>query len=799
MKIKTKMLVGGGLLAAIPVLIGSFFLGQSSLEASTKALESDAKSSLTAVRDITAIQITDYFNTIKDQSITVSSNLMTVDAMKAFSFGFKTHNANQDSATVNTQRKSVKKFYSEEFGDRYKTLNYGESAQINQLFSPLSDTTVALQYDFISNNKNPLGSKQLLSDLGKFTSYNQAHRKFHDTFAEFIDKFGYYDLFLVDLESGDLVYSVFKELDYATSLRTGPYANSGIGKAFKLSAEAMDKDFIGITDFDSYVPSYNAPASFISSPIFDDKGEKIGVLILQMPVDKINNVMTYGGKWDESGFGYSGETFLVGKDYKMRSDSRFLIEDKEAYLKLMESRGSPKDVLFSMGAKETTIGFQEVKTKGVEAALNGGSGFSYYPDYRGIDVLSAYKPLDILGLQWVIISEIDKEEAFLPIVSLKKTVRNLTVTVVVVAVVLGLVAAWFLALSILSPINKIALSVDSLSKGDGDLTKRMNESGSDEITELSRSLNIFLDNLDSTFSGLIKSATRLVPMSDDLSGINKQMSISANQQNDQIATVKDRLDDARKSTDDVKSSAELISDESQKGEASVKEGVRVFDLTYKEITNLGEIIDNASETIDSLKVESDNISSVIEVINGIAEQTNLLALNAAIEAARAGDAGRGFAVVADEVRSLATRTRESTLEVSAMVEAIQSRTSSVVTTMVLGKKSTQECSSQVKNAQDKLELIQAAMSQINSRVSGITESVNSQNINFYNVTDDFNVLDKYFVESISTNDLAVRIGVDMSKMSAKLHGMVGHFKLTDSDSSTQPRSKIRTDDNKNDS
>jgi methyl-accepting chemotaxis protein len=794
MKIKTKMLLGGGCLAAIPVLIGCFFLGQSALKAANAALEDGAKQSLIAVRDITSVEIMNYIEGIEKQSVTLSESLMTIEAMDAFSASFNEHGSSRDDSAIKAQRASIKKYYDEQFNERFKSLNSGRNTRTAELLDPLDKQSIALQYDFISNNPDPLGSKQLLNKTQEASGYSEAHEKYHGVFRNFIERFGYYDLFLVDHKSGDIVYSVFKELDYTTSLIDGPYANSGIGQAFRLAAGASEKDFTGLTDFAPYLPSYNAPASFIATPIHDNNGDQTGVLILQMPIDKINAVMTHDGKWEQSGFGTSGETFLVGEDFTMRSNSRFLVENKDNYLQVMKNAGMPAATLAEMDSKETSIGLQTVKTLGVEAAFRGEQGFAYYPDYRGIDVLSAYKLLDIGGLSWAIMSEIDQEEAFLPIVALDKTVKGLTTIIVIVAIIFGPVAAWFLGLSILSPVKKIAGSIENLANGDGDLTQRMDESGNDEISDLSRSLNIFLDDLDHTFSDVIKSAMRLVPMSDDLAGINKEMAGSANDQNTQIMTVKARLQDARQSTDSVNEASDLIYEESHEGESAVKEGIRVFDLTYKQINELGNIIDDASQSIDSLKVESDNIVNVIDVINSIAEQTNLLALNAAIEAARAGEAGRGFAVVADEVRALASRTRESTLEVSSMVNAIQSRTSNVVSTMALGKSSTEECSKQVQEAKEKLALISSAMTQINQSIGGISLSVGSQKDNFNQVASGFDILDEYFNQSKKTNELAVKIGFDMSKMSAKLHGMVGHFTLTDSNWSTQARVSIRTDE-----
>lgn len=794
MKIKTKMLIAGACLAALPVLLSSYILAQSALKAGDAALEEDAKHALISVRDITATQITGYFNGIEKQAITLSENLMTIEAMKAFSKSFDLHLEERSDGDLNAQRASVQAYYEEQFNQQYKALNSGRSTSTQQLVNQLDKQSIALQYDFISNNPDPLGSKHLQNTTKDITAYGEAHSKYHTIFRNFIERFGYYDLFLVDHKTGDIVYSVFKELDYTTSLIDGPYANSGIGEAFKLANNATEKDFTGLTDFSPYLPSYNAPASFIATPIDSVSGERVGVLILQMPVDKINNLMTYDGNWEEFGLGLSGESYLVGADFTMRSNGRFLLEDKAGYTELMKSIGLPKETINSMSDKNTSIGLQPVKTQGTKAALNGETGFAIFPDYRDIEVLSAYKLIDVGGLRWAIMSEIDKEEAFAPSVELAKTVKGQATVIFIVAIILGPLVAWLLALSILKPLKRIAESIKDLADGEGDLTQRMDDSGNDEISELSHGLNKFLGNLDNTFSDLIKSAIRLVPMSEDLSKGNKQMALTASEQNSQIMTVRSRLQEASKSTDHMQQESDLIYEESNKGEEVVKEGVRVFDLTYDEINKLGGIIDDASQSIDSLKIESDNIVNVIDVINSIAEQTNLLALNAAIEAARAGEAGRGFAVVADEVRALASRTRESTLEVSSMVNAIQSRTSSVVSTMELGKSSTEECSTQVQEAKEKLALINGAMTQINNRVSGISTSVDNQKENFGKVSNDFDSLDKCFNKSQKASDLTVQIGIDMNNMSGKLRSMVNHFTLTDSVWSSASRKSWRMDD-----
>ena len=136
----------------------------------------------------------------------------------------------------------------------------------------------------------------------------------------YLKKFGYYDIFLCDLASGDIVYSVFKELDFTTSLKEGPYAKTNFGRAFAMAAAADSPDDVFLVDYEPYTPSYEDAASFISSPIFDGK-QKIGVAIFQMPIDRINAIMA-----ERTGLGETGETYAVGPDNLFRNDSRFLEE-----------------------------------------------------------------------------------------------------------------------------------------------------------------------------------------------------------------------------------------------------------------------------------------------------------------------------------------------------------------------------------------------------------------------------------------------------------------------------------------
>jgi len=260
------------------------------------------------------------------------------------------------------------------------------------MLSQLDEESIALQYYYIEANRNPLGSKHLLDRADDVSAYSQLHEKVHPIIRNYLEKFGYYDIFLVDSETGDIVYSVFKELDYSTSLINGPYAQTNFGEAFRRANAAGNKDAVVLVDYAQYTPSYEAPASFIASPIFNEDNEKIGIAMFQMPIDRLNTIMS-----ERSGLGETGETYLVGPDKLMRSDSYL---DPEHH-----------SVMASFRFPETG----KVDTDAVRAGLAGKTGSEVIVDYNDNPVLSAYAPLEIGDFTWVLLAEIDVAEAFCPV------------------------------------------------------------------------------------------------------------------------------------------------------------------------------------------------------------------------------------------------------------------------------------------------------------------------------------------------------------------------------------------------
>lgn len=159
-------------------------------------------------------------------------------------------------------------------------------------------------------------------------------------------------------------------------------------------------------------------AAFAVAPIVDDE-IRLGVIAARLSIGKLDEIMTGGGRWSSEGLGESGETYLVGEDLLMRSDSRFLLASPERYFSQLRSLGVSAGQVEQIRSRGTTVLTQTVDTPAVRRALAGESGLAQVSDYRGVTVLSAYAPLEIPGPRWVLLSEIDAEEAFAPIADLR--------------------------------------------------------------------------------------------------------------------------------------------------------------------------------------------------------------------------------------------------------------------------------------------------------------------------------------------------------------------------------------------
>jgi methyl-accepting chemotaxis protein len=265
-------------------------------------------------------------------------------------------------------------------------------------------------------------------------------------------------------------------------------------------------------------------------------------------------------------------------------------------------------------------------------------------------------------------------------------------------------------------LNRVAASYMEISKlcgaiADGDFDVNMEKRSENDIVATSINLMSLrrkeIEKLFQQRAGLIASSTQT--------------------QKNELERVSSAIYKMSNTTNEIASLAANSAEHSQKAVVSMKDTQQVLSESVTEVKSLSTEILSASEAITEVATSSININHIVEVINTIAEQTNLLALNAAIEAARAGDQGRGFAVVADEVRSLASKTRDSTEEISGLISLLQKQVDDAVETVNQGEVRSQEVVSKSENALGSLTQVVEIVVSINKSMIGVAEAVDQQN------------------------------------------------------------------------
>ncbi len=321
-----------------------------------------------------------------------------------------------------------------------------------------TDAGAYLQNWYIDRNPNPTGQKENLDFAADGSGYSGAHAAFHPYFRTFLRARGYYDVFLFDAD-GEVLYTVFKERDFATNVEKGQWSKTDLGAVFRAAKASAATGESAFSDFRPYAPSADVPASFIAAPVLDEQGRFMGAVAFQMPIERLDGLMH-----NNSGLGETGETYIVGEDHLMRSDSRF--------------------------SKESTILKRTIKTAPVLAAFNGETGILMGPDYRDVPVVSAYQTVAFKGVKWAVLAEQDQAELLAPVVAM----RNQLLMQLACSFVLLAGIGFFVGRSISLPIAALGRTMTKVASGDFKLSvpglKR-----SDELGDMAKTLDQFRTDL----------------------------------------------------------------------------------------------------------------------------------------------------------------------------------------------------------------------------------------------------------------------------------------------------------------
>jgi methyl-accepting chemotaxis protein len=286
-------------------------------------------------------------------------------------------------------------------------------------------------------------------------------------------------------------------------------------------------------------------------------------------------------------------------------------------------------------------------------------------------------------------------------------------------------AGWLLK-TILKPVDALRLMLMDISQGEGDLTKRLDDSTKDELAEISKYFNLFIEKLRGIISNISQTSNQVATASSQLHATAEHIATGAEEVAAQAATVATAGEEMSATAGDIAQNCQMAAEGAQRASQSASDGADVVERTVAVMGQIAEKVQESARTVESLGERSDQIGAIIGTIEDIADQTNLLALNAAIEAARAGEQGRGFAVVADEVRALAERTTRATKEISEMIKAIQKETRGAVTAMEQGVQQVENGTIEAARSGQALQDILAQINDVAMQVNQIATAAEEQ-------------------------------------------------------------------------
>jgi class 3 adenylate cyclase len=468
-------------LLALVLLIGLSTFGATGTIAYLKHLQSlkqDAMNQLTGVRNSKAFQIEAYYRTIHSHVLTLSEDRMFIDAIREFRSAYRKLNGTAVPAETLV---AVREDYATQFYPELQKLHLARPRVEDYL--PFTSAALHLQYSFIAKNPFPRERRREMESSGDDSEYSRVHSKYHRSFRRIIEKFGYYDLYLIDDDSGNIVYDVTKYRDFATSLLQGPYRDGNLAKLVKRCLKTENPDDVFFSDFEPNEASRGEPTQYVASPIFSGQ-ERIGVFALELSTAAIENVMTGNRGWERDGLGKTGESAIIGSDYLLRTNARSFLEDPNWFLVRLKTLGVPEDTLNRIRTFKTTILQIKYEAPSVTEALQGKEGSTIESPVLGRQlVVSSYMPLHIEGLNWIIEARMKLSEAIQPVTELRRLFSWWGAGLLLLA----LVGAWLMTRQILRPVNALVQAAERVGKGD--LNTEVQWKWKDELGVLSDTFN----------------------------------------------------------------------------------------------------------------------------------------------------------------------------------------------------------------------------------------------------------------------------------------------------------------------
>ena len=359
----------------------------------------------------------------------------------------------------------------------------------------------------------------------------------------------------------------------------------------------------------------------------------------------------------------------------------------------------------------------------------------------------------------------------------KEAVLRNTLGLTLLAIVLGALVAFVVIRALKRAFCHVIESLTDIASGEGDLTRRLDEAGRDEVAELGRAFNRFVVKIQALVKQVAETGEQLMAEAQAMTDMSVDTKLNMNQQESKLDLVATAMNEMTATVQEVARNASEASSGAQEADKEANAGNRMVDEVVAAINDLAREVRESARTIGSVENDAEQIGTVLDVIRGIAEQTNLLALNAAIEAARAGEQGRGFAVVADEVRTLASRTQESTREIQEMIERLQGGAKGAVEVMRHSEQKTDDVVERAGRAGEALKRITRAVSSIAEMNTQIATAAEEQSAVSEDINENVVSIHTLATQAAESAEQTSNRSQALQRVAEDLQRMIGAFRV----------------------
>jgi len=754
MKFSKKLLLSLLAICLIPLMVFAIFARREMEYSTIEAIEENLSLQLWNRSRI----IEDFFAMADQIMHPLGENPTTIEAMTKLSGAvtkYKTE-LNQAGVSDSVQRASVLKYLEKEFASEYLKQT-GTTTDVKSYVAQMDATHVSMIYGYYVNNPNPLGQKQNFSESQFKTTYDRLHYSLHHYMAQILEMYELYDIFLIDLQ-GRIVYTTFKEIDFGADLVSGPLKNSVLAKSYQ-KVRATTDDTVRFYDFESYYPSYEAPAAFFASKIHDENEKLYGYVLVQAPIGKLGRSIA-----TVTGLGESGEAYIVGDDRLLRTNLRHKFQ-------------------WNITNSYINPGAAKLQSEVIDRVQNQNQMKGIAKNRNGERVFFAADSQSYDGSTWYAIIELNETEGLSTLTALINTAWLL---------ILGMAALAFfvshrLVRSMQEPLELSISLANEISLGHFD--RRLKLKRQDEFGQLCASLDSMAESLsniakitEEVSRGDISNPIQLASESDQLGNSLQRMSQSLNAV---LGSARENAIVVAEAATEVANSCTRLSTGANEQAASLEEvaatvtqmdaqaksnadlaskGIHLGNEVHQYCENSQKQMLGAASTLDELNQASAKVSNIIRLIEDITFQTNLLSLNASIEAARAGQHGKGFAVVADQVRHLSKRSSDASKEIDELITTMVSK-------IYLGAEQA------TKAAQSQKEVM-TKVGHTNEFLTQVASLSNQQAHATTQIDHALAQMNTITLQNTATAEKLSRAAEDMQNRADALQNQLSHFRLT---------------------